>query len=79
MNISKPIMGSICLEHQENGWIQKIEYKHISFHYKKWHEHGHLFREFPLIDPSNMETTVADKYKDGFTQVQGKRKQGLRN
>jgi hypothetical protein len=39
----------------------------------KCHEHGNLFRDFPLNAP--VRSTAEEKQKDGFTQVQGCRRQ----
>jgi hypothetical protein len=36
------------LEYQDEDWIQTIDYEHIPFRCRKFHEHGHLFRDFPL-------------------------------
>jgi len=74
-DISKPLPGSICLEHQDNDWIQTIDYEHIPFRCRKCHEHGHLFGDCSLNVPPKVEKMVAEKNKDGFTQVQGKQRQ----
>ena len=48
MNVSKPIMESICLSDEYSEWVQTLDYEHIPFHYHNCHENGHLFRDFPL-------------------------------
>jgi hypothetical protein len=40
--------GSVTIEYQDEDWIQTIDYEHIPFHCRKFHEHGHLFRDCPL-------------------------------
>jgi hypothetical protein len=43
------------------------------FDCRKCHEHGHLFRDFPLNAP--IKPVVEEKQKDGFTQVLNHKKQ----
>ena len=66
MNISKSLSGSIVLEYHDEDWLQTIDYEHISFRCRKFHEHGHLFRDYPAKE---------EKMKDGLTQVQNHRRQ----
>jgi hypothetical protein len=73
MNISKAIPGSITIEYQDEEWTQTIDYEHIPFKCQKCHEHGHLFRDFPLN--ALAQPTAEEKQQDGFTQVKGCRKQ----
>jgi hypothetical protein len=51
MNISKALPGTVTLEYQDEEWTQTIDYEHIPFRCRKFHEHGHLFRDFPLNAP----------------------------
>jgi hypothetical protein len=46
------------------------------FRCRKCHEHGHLFRDCPLNATSKDGNPDANKNKDGFIQVPGRRKQG---
>jgi hypothetical protein len=73
MNISKSLPGSVTLEYQDEEWAQTIDYEHIPFRCRKFHEHGHLFRDFPLNAPTKPE--VEEKPKDRFTQVQNHKRQ----
>jgi hypothetical protein len=68
MNISKALPGTVTLEYQDEEWAQTIDYEHIPFRCRKCHEHGHLFRDFPLNAPPKRE--AEEKPKEGFTQVQ---------
>jgi hypothetical protein len=52
LNISKPLPSSISLEYHDEEWSQTIDYEHIPFRCRKYHEHGHIFREFPLNNPN---------------------------
>jgi hypothetical protein len=73
MNIFKALPGTITLEYQDEEWDQTIDYEHIPFRCRKCHEHGHLFRDFPLNTLPKRE--AKEKTKEGFTQVQNRRKQ----
>ena len=50
-------MGAVTLEYHEKDWQQTLDYEHIPFRYRKCHEHGHLFKDFPLRKPT---TKVGD-------------------
>jgi hypothetical protein len=68
MNIAQALPGTVILEHHDEDWVQTLDYEHIPFRCRRCHEHGHLFRDFPL-------TQLAPKadqnmQKDGFTTVQ---------
>ena len=78
LNISKPLPGSISLEYHDEDWSQTIDYEHISFHCRKFHEHGHLFRECPLNVTHKEGNPESDKDKEGFMQQAGRRRQGGR-
>jgi hypothetical protein len=65
MDISKALLGSVTIEYQDEDWIQTIDYEHIPFHCRKFHEHGHLFHDFPLNSPTQL--MGEGKPKDGFT------------
>jgi hypothetical protein len=51
LNIAKLLLGSIVLEYQDEDWMQTIDYEHISFRCRKYHEHGNLFKDYPLNTP----------------------------
>ena len=72
MDISKALPRSVTLEYQDEDWKQTLDYKHIPFHCRKGHEHGHLFRDCPL----NIQATKASeaKHKEGFTTVTRRKK-----
>jgi hypothetical protein len=72
MNISKALPGSVTLEYQDEDWQQTLDYEHIPFRCRKFHEHDHLFRDCPL---NTQATKVSDiTQKDGFTIVTGRKK-----
>jgi hypothetical protein len=51
MNISKALPGTFTLEYQDEEWAQTLDYEHITFRCRKFHEHGNLFRDLPLNAP----------------------------
>jgi len=45
MDISTTLPEVICLIYARSKWIKTIDYKHIPFRCRKYHEHEHLFRD----------------------------------
>ena len=76
MNIAKAIPGTVVLEHQDEDWVQTLDYEHIPFRCRKCHEHGHLFRDCPLNQPVTKPTPTLQK--DGFTVIQTRRRNPIR-
>jgi hypothetical protein len=74
INVSQALPHSIFLRYQENEWLQSIDYENISFGCHKCHEHGHLFRDFPLNkqQPMSKENTTRDA--KGFETMTTKRR-----
>jgi len=64
------------MEYQDEDCIQTIDYEHRPFLFRKCHEHGHLFRDYPLNAPT--QPPMEEKSKDGFTQVTSHKKQPLK-
>jgi hypothetical protein len=73
MNIFKALPDTVTLEYQDEEWAQTINYEHIPFICRKCHEHGHIFRDFSLNSSPKRE--AEEKPKEGFTQVQNRRRQ----
>lgn len=74
LNISQPLIGELYFLHHDKEWIQIIVYKHISFHYQKFHAHGHNFCDFPLNASPKEKPPVLEKAKEDFTTIQGNKK-----
>jgi hypothetical protein len=72
MNISKALPGSVTLEYQDEDWQQTLDYEHIPFRCRRCHEHGHLYRDCPLIRTAAKPDEPAQK--DGFTTVAPKKR-----
>jgi len=73
MNISKSLPGSLNLEYRDEEWLQAINYDHIPFWCRKFHEHGHLFMDFPLTILLHIVEEDNRKKKEVFTEVQGQK------
>jgi hypothetical protein len=72
MNISKALPGAVTLEYQDEDWQQTLDYEHIPFRCRRCHEHGHLYRDCPLIKQVTKANDTMQK--DGFTTVTSKRR-----
>ena len=53
VNISKEFPQSIFLAHENYDWLQTFDFDHIPYHSIKFHEHGKLFKDFPLDLPTS--------------------------
>jgi hypothetical protein len=72
MNISKALPGTVTLEYQDEDWQQTLDYEHIPFRCRRCHEHGHLYRDCPLIKQAAKASETMQK--DGFTTITSKRR-----
>ena len=69
MDLSGALLEKVILEVFDEEWVQTVEYEHIPFRCRKCHEHGHLFREFPLSQADNKGKTKEMKDPDNFQKV----------
>lgn len=79
MHLTKALVDSVSLFHDDFEWIQTLDYEHIPFRCRKCHEHGHLFKDCPLnLQP---KTPVNDTNKDseGFTKVPNRQRHAKKN
>ena len=79
MHIAKSLPDSIMLAHEDIEWIQPLDYEHIPFHCRKFHEHGHLFRDYPQNKLLTENKQTPPTNEEGFKKVTNKRKQGKKN
>jgi hypothetical protein len=68
MDVSGALPEVICLEFKDEEWIQNINYEQIPFRCRRFHEHGHLFREIPLNKKKEMENSKPQQDEDGFVK-----------
>ena len=52
LDVSGEIPDSITLSYEDLEWMQTLYYEFIPFRCRKCHEHGHLYRDYPLIQAS---------------------------
>lgn len=74
MHLAKALTNSVSLFHDDYEWVQTIDYEHIPFRCRKCHEHGHLFRDYPLNLQSKTPVMEASKDAKGFTKVPNRRR-----
>jgi len=51
-----------------------LDYEHVPFHYRKFHEHGHLFQDYPINIPKKVNKGNAPVDQEGFLNVPNKKK-----
>ena len=70
LDISQHLPEAIELTHDDEDWVQAIDYEQLPFRCRRCHEHGHLFRDFPLNNPPGKSAASSDsKDGEGFTKV----------
>jgi len=69
----------IILEVYDEEWVQVVDYEHVPFRCRKCHEHGHLFRDFPLNKMESSIKATSGKETESFTKVGGRGKGGRKN
>ena len=69
LDVSRAIPESITLSYEDSEWIQTLDYEFIHFRCKKCHEHGHLFRDYPLVQASKPPPNKAPSNPKGFTHA----------
>lgn len=48
MESSGALPNEIILKVSDEEWVHAVDYQHVPFRCHKFHEHDHLYREFPL-------------------------------
>ena len=76
MDLSRPLPDEVILEVFDEEWVQTIDYEHIPFRYRKFHEHGHLFRDCPLSKIENKSKVNIMKDTKVFHKVEHRGKGG---
>ena len=76
MDLFGALMKAIILEVYDEEWVQTVDYEHIPFRFRKFHEHDHLFRDCPTNNMEGNGKTSLDRDHKGFTKVGGKGKGG---
>jgi hypothetical protein len=66
MDVSGALPEAISLEFRDEEWIQNIDYEQIPFRCRRFHEHGHLIREFPLNKKQETTNPKTQQDEEGF-------------
>lgn len=69
MDLSGALPDEVVFEVLDEEWVQTIDYENIPFRCNKFHEHGHLFREFPLSKIENKSKANTMKDIESFHKV----------
>lgn len=78
MDLLGALLDEVILEVYDEEWVQTVDYEHILFRCHKFHEHGHLSRDYPLNRREENLNTSKGKDQTSFTKVGGKGKGGGR-
>jgi hypothetical protein len=66
MDVSGELPEAIILEFRNEEWIERINYDQIPFICRRFHEHGHIFRECPLNKKQEEENSKIQQHEDEF-------------
>lgn len=76
MDLSGALPDEVILEVFDEQWVQIVDYEHILFRCRKCHEHGHLFRDFPISRADNKSKPNVMKDTESFQKVESRGKGG---
>jgi len=66
MDLSRALLDEVILEVFYEKWVQTVDYEHIPFICRRCHEHGHLFRDWPLSKVVSKSKNNTMKEIDSF-------------
>ena len=73
LDISWDLPNGIELSWDDEEWFQEIDYGEIHFCCRFYHEHGHIFHDFPLNKKPGVTNSQEGKDTEGFTKVATKK------
>lgn len=79
MDLSRALSDEIILEVYDEEWVQAVDYEHVPFKCCKFHEHRHLFRDFPLNKMESRIKATSGKKNKCFNKVGSRGKGGRKN
>lgn len=82
MDLLGTLPEEIILNVFDEEWVQIVDYEHIPFICRKFHEHGHLFTDCPLKKEMNKRKSTIVKEVESFQKVVNRSKgskRGTRN
>lgn len=75
LDIFKELSSSIKLSWQVEEWEQEIDYEHIPFRCRLFHEYGHLYRDYPQTQKATTQKSGEEvKDTEGFEKVGPRRR-----
>lgn len=75
MDVSGALHEGLWLEYRDEDYFQAIDYKQISFHCRKCHEHCHLIKECSLNKAAGEnKENKGEKNKEVFTRPKAKQR-----
>lgn len=69
MDLKQSLPDKVRFWNEDSEWIQVIDYEHVPFRCRKYHNLGHLFRDCPLNRKMHTSTNADTQEVDGFTKV----------
>ena len=69
MDLSKKLLEDIRMIWDDEDWLEKLDYEQIPFQCRRFHEYGHLFKEFPMNDTKKKPGKEDDLVDPCFTKV----------
>ena len=79
MDLSGALPDEIILEAFDEEWVEMVDYEHVPFRCRKFHEHGHLFRDCPLNKIESNIKATSRKETESFTKMGGRGRGGRKN
>jgi len=79
VDLKQPLPDTVSLSHEDVEWIQLIDYEHVPFRCRKFHDLGHLYRDCLLNSKPMAQGDQENQIADGFTKVTNRRRGNKKN
>ena len=76
MDLFGALPDEVILEVFDEEWVQTVDYEHIPFRCRRFHEHGNFLKDCPLRKVENKSKSYTMKDIDRFHKVVHKGKSG---
>ena len=74
MDLLGALLDEVILEVFDEEWVQTMDYEHIPFRCRKFHEHRHLIRDYPLSKEEDKSKLKEKKDTENFQKVSSRGK-----